>query len=212
MYVGSSRRQAIVEFIRSFVEEHNYPPTVRDIQGGLKISSTSVVEHHLRVLEREGLLRRDFKVSRGMELLGANSRRNTVVVPLVGSIAAGEPIPVPQADAWNTDSGAETLELPSELVRKGKQNVYGLRVKGTSMIDSLINDGDIVLMQPASSANNGEMVAVWLKRDKTVTLKKLYREKDVIRLQPANSAMKPIRVPADDVEVQGKVVGVIRTY
>lgn len=208
---GSSRRQAIVEFIRTFVGEHPYPPTVRDIQNGLNISSTSVVEHHLRTLEREGLLRRDFKVSRGMELVGTSSRRNTVVVPLLGAIAAGEPIPVPQADAWAADSGAETMELPAELVR-GKQNVYGLTVKGNSMVDALINDGDIVLMQPANSANNGEMVAVWLKRDKTVTLKKLYQEKGTIRLQPANSAMKPIRVPADDVEVQGKVVGVIRTY
>ncbi len=207
----SPRRRVILDFIRSFVEEHSYPPTVRDIQYGLNISSTSVVDHHLRALEREGQLRRDCRVSRGMELIGENSRRNTSIVPLVGMIAAGEPITVPQPDAWNTDSGADTLELPSELV-KGKPNVYGLKVKGTSMIDALINDGDIVLMQPAQQAENGEMVAVWLKRDKTVTLKKLYREKDVIRLQPANSAMKAIRVPAEDVEVQGRVVGVIRTY
>lgn len=211
MYEGASRRKAIIEFIRSFVEDHPYPPTVRDIQNGLKISSTSVVEHHLRVLERDGLLRRDFKVSRGMELVGEGSGRNTVLVPLVGAIAAGEPIPVPQPDAW-ADSSGESLDLPSELVRGPKGGVYGLRVKGNSMVDALINDGDIVLMRPASQAENGEMVAVWLRREKTVTLKKLYHEREVVRLQPANTTMKPIRVPAGDVEVQGKVVGVIRTY
>lgn len=207
----STRRQSIVDFIRGFAEEHGYPPTVRDIQEGCTISSTSVVDYHLRALEREGHLRRDFRVSRGLELLGDSGRKTTVLVPLLGTIAAGTPIAVPQADAWEPESGAETLELPTEVTH-GKQNVFGLRVKGDSMIDALIGDGDIVLLQPAKQVENGEMVAVWLKHDKTVTLKKFYREKERVRLQPANSTMKPISVPADDVEIQGRVVGVIRTF
>src|SRR3990172_3357054 len=211
MVGSSSRRHEMIAYIRGFVEEHGYPPTVRDIQNGCNISSTSVVDHHLRTLEREGRLRRDFKVSRGMELLGTASRRNTIAVPLIGRIAAGEPVPVPQPDAWDNTAEAETLELPAELVR-GSHNVYALRVKGTSMVDALINDGDIVLMQQVNQAENGDMVAVWLKADKTVTLKKLYRERGRIRLQPANRAMKPIYTTPDNVEVQGRVVGVIRTY
>lgn len=207
----SFRRQEMMAYIRGFVEEHSYPPTVRDIQNGCNISSTSVVDHHLRTLEREGQLRRDFKVSRGMELLGTAGKRNTIAVPLVGRIAAGEPVPVPQPDAWDNTAEAETLELPAELVR-GSHNVYALRVKGSSMVDALINDGDIVLMQQVNQAENGDMVAVWLKADKTVTLKKLYRERGRIRLQPANRAMKPIYTTPDNVEVQGRVVGVIRTY
>jgi repressor LexA len=207
----SPRRQQIVEFIRNFVEEHGYPPTVRDIQNGCDISSTSVVDFHLRTLEREGHLRRDFRVSRGMELLGGSAgRRETVTVPLVGQIAAGEPVPVPQAGAWDTASEGESLELPSELVHG--DNVYALKVKGTSMVDALINDGDVVLMQQVNRADDGDMVAVWLKDDKTVTLKKIYRERGRIRLQPANATMKPIYSAPDNVEVQGRVVGVIRTY
>lgn len=207
----SPRRRVILDFIRGFVEEHGYPPTVRDIQNGCGISSTSVVDHHLRVLGREGYLRRDLKTSRGLGLFGAQASRNTVVVPLAGAIAAGEPIPVPQPDAWDTVAGADTLELPAELVR-GRRDVYALKVKGNSMIDALVNDGDIVLMQQAPAADDGEMVAVWLKGDKAVTLKRLYREKDRVRLEPANSQMSPIYVAPDEVEVQGRVVGVIRTY
>ncbi|MEW6034145.1 MAG: transcriptional repressor LexA [Chloroflexota bacterium] len=207
----SSRRRAILDFIRDFIEERGYPPTVRDIQNGCHISSTSVVDYHLRALEREGHLRRDLKVSRGLELLGVAGRANMVAVPLIGHIAAGEPMPVPQPDAWDVVSGADTLEVPAELLR-GRSEVYALRVKGDSMVDALIGDGDVVLMQQVNQAEDGDMVAVWLKGERSVTLKRLYREADRVRLEPANSTMAPIYAAPDDVEVQGRVVGVVRAY
>ncbi|MBM3183455.1 MAG: repressor LexA, partial [Chloroflexi bacterium] len=124
-----------------------------------------------------------------------------------GTIAAGEPISVPSAEVWRTEA-IETIQLTDD-VTDGKQ-VYALRVKGLSMIDALIDDGDIVLMQPAHTADNGDMVAVWLKEQQEVTLKKIYREPGRIRLQPANSQMAPIYVNPDVIDVQGKVVGVVR--
>ena len=128
-------------------------------------------------------------------------------MPLLGTIAAGEPIPVPSSDNWRSEA-EDTIELTDEITQ-GKQ-VYALKVRGLSMIDALIDDGDTVLMQPTNSADNGDMVAVWLKDREEVTLKRLFREHDRIRLQPANSQMKPIFVDPANVEVQGKVIGVIR--
>jgi repressor LexA len=202
----SPKQRRLLDFIRDYLEEKDRPPTIREMVRGCGISSTSVVDYNLNILEREGYIRRDAEVSRGIELLGR--RRGGVPVPLIGLIAAGEPIPVPSPDAWTSDS-FETLELPQEMTR-GKENVYALKVKGNSMIDALIGDGDVVLMQAASTAENGEMVATWLKREKEVTLKRLYREKGRIRLQPANEQMKPIYVRPDNVEIQGRVVGIIR--
>ncbi|MBM3149924.1 MAG: repressor LexA, partial [Chloroflexi bacterium] len=132
---------------------------------------------------------------------------NSVRVPLLGTIAAGEPITVPTAEVWRAEA-TETIQLTDDIT-DGKQ-VYALRVKGLSMIDALIDDGDIVLMQPANTADNGDMVAVWLKERQEVTLKKIYREPGKIRLQPANSQMTPIYVDPNEIDVQGKVVGVIR--
>lgn len=206
----SPKRRLILNFIRDFLDEHGYPPSVRDILSGCQISSTSVVDHHLRVLEREGHLRRNLKVSRGLELVG-QPKRNMVTVPIIGLVPAGGPMPVPDSDAWSAMPLEDILELPTELVG-GFRDVYALRVKGTSMIDALIGDGDIVLMRQMNEANDGDMVAVWLKGEKAVTLKKIYREGSRMRLQPANSTMDPIIVDAADVEVQGKVVGVLRTY
>jgi repressor LexA len=130
-------------------------------------------------------------------------------VPVIGTIAAGSPIPVPDNDSWDTAAGAEMVDAPDYLVR-GQENVYALRVKGNSMIDALINDGDLVLMRYVNTVENGEMAAVWLKAEKEATLKKFYAEGARVRLQPANSAMKPIFARAANVEVQGRVVGVIR--
>jgi repressor LexA len=203
----SSKQQQILAFLRRFREGKDYPPTVRDILKACGISSTSVVDYNLRILEREGYIRRDREVSRGIEMLDKTQRR-IVRVPLLGYIAAGEPIPVPASDTWETEP-LDTVEVSSELIR-GKEKVYALKVKGTSMIDALINDGDIVLMQQANTAENGEMVAAWLKKDEETTLKKLYRERNRIRLQPANVQMKPIYADPKNVEVQGKVIGVIR--
>ena len=130
-------------------------------------------------------------------------------IPVIGQIAAGEPIPVPAPGTWDVTASSETLELVGDVVgdRKG---VYALKVKGTSMIDALINDGDIILLQYVNSVENGEMAAVWLKSEKEVTLKKVFREQDTIRLQPANRYMQPLYTKADNVEVQGRVIAVIR--
>ena len=203
----STKQSRILDFLRQFLEDKGYPPSIRDIVKGCKISSTSVVEYNLRILEREGYLRRDREVSRGIELSTRN--RAIVRVPIIGYIAAGEPIPVPSADTWSALGIAESLELTQELTR-GKEGVYALKVKGTSMVDALINDGDLVLMQHVETAENGEMVAVWLKREKEATLKKFYLEPGRIRLQPANEEMKPIYADPEDVEIQGKVIGIIR--
>jgi repressor LexA len=203
----SSKQKRILAFLRRFREEKDYPPTVRDILKGCGISSTSVVDYNLKILEREGYIHRDREVSRGIELLG-KERRRMALVPVIGYIAAGEPIPVPASDTWEMEP-LDTVEVSSELTQ-GKEGVYALRVKGTSMIDALINDGDIVLMQQAATAEDGEMVAAWLKAEGETTLKKLYRERNRIRLQPANSTMEPIYAVSENVEVQGKVVGVIR--
>lgn len=207
MKVLSEKQRRILAFLRRFREEKDYPPTIRDILKGCGISSTSVVDYNLKILEREGHIRRDREVSRGIELLD-KERRRVVRVPVIGYIAAGEPVPVPTSDTWEMEP-LDMVEVSSELTRN-MDRVYALRVKGTSMIDALINDGDIVLMQQVATAEDGEMIAAWLKAEGETTLKKLYRERGRIRLQPANAQMEPIYAAPDNVEVQGKVVGVIR--
>ena len=206
----SPRQKSMLEFIRDFMEEHQFPPTVRDIQSGCSISSTSVVDYNLRILQNRGYLRRFADVSRGIELLGASRPGKDVIrVPIMGNIAAGEPLPIPGAGSRHPDD-IDTVDLPPFLTQ-GKNQVFALRVKGTSMIDALITDGDLVLMEPASKANNGEMVAVRLHDNNEVTLKHFFIEDGIVRLQPANPLMEPILVPADRVSVQGKVVGVVRS-
>lgn len=203
----SAKQQSILRFIRDFLREKDYPPSIRDIQEGCNISSTSVVDYNLKALERMGFLRRDREVSRAIELLDRGSRRTrTLLVPVVGQIAAGQPIPVPGAETFSPNEFEEDIEVTSEMTH-GKENVFALRVKGTSMIDALVNDGDLVLMEPTSAWDNGDMVAVWLKDRQETTLKKIYREDgDRIRLQPANVTMEPIYAHSGDVEVQGKVL------
>ena len=206
----SARQQKILNFIRSFLEKQAFPPTVRDIVRGCAISSTSVADYNLAILEREGYLKRHREVSRGIELLGETAvKANRGAIPLIGTIAAGQPIPVPADESWNAAASAETIEVPTQLLR-GKKNVFALKIKGLSMIDALINDGDIVLMQAASTVENGQMAAVWLKSEKRATLKKVFITPDRIRLQPANSQMKPIYVDPDNCEIQGIVIAVIR--
>ena len=200
----SETRQRILKFIRDFIEDRGYAPTVRDILKGCDISSTAVVQHHLNILEREGHIHRDPEIFRSIKLL---DMKNIVKVPLLGNIAAGEPIPVPESDTWANEA-VETLELTEELTH-GKE-VYALKVRGLSMLDALIDDGDIVLMEPANTADDGDMVAVWLKDKREVTLKRLFREQKMIRLQPSNAQMEPLYVNSENLEVQGKVVGVIR--
>jgi len=204
----SPKQERILDFLRRFLDDKDYPPTVREIVKGCGISSTSVVDYNLNILEREGYIRRGREISRGIELVDSN-RRRLVRVPVIGRIAAGEPIPVPSAETWDNIASAETIDLTEGLTR-GKREVYALRVKGTSMVDALINDGDIVLMEYTNTAENGELVAVWLKGEKEATLKRFYRERDRIRLQPANIDMEPVYAEPENVEIQGKVIAVIR--
>lgn len=202
----SSKQQSILRFIRDFIRDKDYPPSIRDIQDGCGISSTSVVDYNLKALERLGYIRRDREVSRAIELLERGGRRQRrQLVPVVGQIAAGQPIDVPSADTWRQAEFEESIEVTDDMTG-GKENVFALRVKGTSMIDALVNDGDLVLMEQTHSADNGDMVAVWLKDRNETTLKKIYFEGERVRLQPANSTMDPIYVDLDDVEVQGKVL------
>ena len=200
----SDKQSRILQFLHRFYDDKGYLPSIRDIQKGCKISSTSVVEYNLRILEREEYLQRDREVSRGIKLRG----RRIVRVPVIGTIAAGEPIPVPTTDTWSSEV-ADYLDLTEELT-KGKEGVYALKVKGTSMIDALIVDGDLVLMQQVATAENGEMVAVWLKREREATLKRFYLETGRVRLQPANEEMPPIYADPENVAIQGRVIGVIR--
>ena len=203
----SNTRQRILNFIRKFSDEREYAPTVRDIARGCNISTPSVVQYHLNMLEQQGHIRRDPKVFRSIQLVG---RRREVIprVPLLGAIAAGKPIPVPTPDTWTTVP-EETLQLTEE-VTQGKKDVYALKVKGSSMVDAFVDDGDTVLIQQTSKVEDGEMAAVWLKLEQEVTLKKVYHEAGRIRLQPANKEMKPMYYQPDDVEIQGKVIGVLR--
>jgi repressor LexA len=205
----SPRQQKILGFIRGFLADKAYPPTIRDIVNGCGISSTSVADYNLIILEKSGYIRRHREISRGIELLEESTKSNFMVVPVIGQIAAGEPIPVPASDSWSTVASSDTIEVPQELVR-GKKDVYALKVKGLSMIDALINDGDVVLLQFTNSVENGEMAAVWLKNEKRATLKKVFFSPERVRLQPANSQMQPIYADPENVEIQGKVVAVIR--
>jgi repressor LexA len=206
----SGKQQRILDFIRTFIDDHDYPPSIRQIQEACDISSTSVVDYNLRALEKSGHIRRDREVSRAIEILHATGKRSRVIaVPIIGTIAAGQPIPVPAADTWQGYDQSDTIDVTPEMVGN-HENVYALRVKGDSMIDALVNDGDIVLLQSASSAQNGEMVAAWLKSEQEATLKKFYQEGDRVRLQPANQTMAPIVTETSNVEVQGKVIYTFR--
>jgi len=206
----SSKQQQIIDFIRRFLVDRGYPPTIRDIVSGCGVSSTSVADYNLNILAREGYIRRHPEVSRGIELLARSSAlEHRLQVPIIGQIAAGEPIPVPTPDTWDVTASVETLEVTEDLTQ-GREGVYALKVKGSSMVDALINDGDIVLMQYVNVVENGEMAAVWLKDEKEVTLKKFYAEPGRIRLQPANGQMQPIYAEPDNVEIQGRVIAVIR--
>ena len=206
----SSRQQRIIDFLRGFLADRGYPPSIRDIVSGCGISSTSVVAYNLEILRKEGYIRRQRDVSRGIELLNQPpDSEHRLQVPIIGLIAAGEPIPVPAPDIWDVAASADTLEVTADLTR-GREAVYALKVKGTSMVDAYINDGDIVLMQYVNVVDNGEMAAVWLKTEKEATLKEVYVEQGRVRLQPANSQMQPIYTEPDNIEIQGKVIAVIR--
>ena len=209
----SPRRKRILDFIHEFIQENGIPPTVRDIQKACDVSSTSVVDYNLRLLERDGYLNRRPDVARGIELLDDDGQpvSNSPRVPIVGSIAAGLPLPVFSTEDAASSREFDSIEVSPDLTRR-YGDLFALAVKGTSMIDALIDDGDIVVIQPSNQADNGEMVVAWLKGNEEATLKKFYLEGDRVRLQPANSQMDPIYCSAADVEVKGKVVSVIRKF
>ena len=211
----SARQERILEVIREFMRENGLPPTVRDIQRACQISSTSVVDYNLRILQREGYLGRKPDVARGIELpgaggLGVSDEPPVMRVPVVAYIAAGEPLPVLESGVWDSGEPMDTVEVPPEMQKKSAGPLYALRVRGTSMIDALVDDGDVVVVEPTRAASNGEMVVARLRMENETTLKRLYHEGERVRLQPANSTMEPIISAADNVEVQGKVVGIIR--
>lgn len=211
----SDKQERMLAFIEEFIDEHDYPPTVRDIQFGCDLSSTSVVKYNLDRLSEGGYLNRDSEVSRGLAIPGgragsSKSSRDpeTVAVPLMGTIAAGSPFPLPQSDTWS-DPGLEQIDLPQAIVGTG-EGTYALKVKGESMIDALIGDGDLVIMESAQQVRDGQMAAVRLIQEDETTLKYFFPEGDQVRLQPANSQMDPIYARADNVEVMSRVLAVWR--
>ncbi len=213
----SSRQNRILQFIGEFIDDQGYPPTVRDIQRACDVSSTSVVDYNLNILQREGHIRRSTEIARGIEVTTHSRRRADVAhIPVLGFIAAGQPVPVFSPDDLTQNDPLDTLEVSNGMLGgkklSGANDLYALRVRGTSMIEDMIDDGDVVIVKPANQIRDGEMVVVWLKKEKEATLKRLYREGDRVRLQPANSQMDPIYVAADNVEVQGKVVAMFRNF
>ena len=207
----SDRQRKMLDFIRMFSMQSGYPPSIREIGQAVDISSTSVVNYNLNRLVEQGYLDRDQNVSRGLRLTEkvSSPATNTIRVPLVGRIFASEPVPVPGTDSpmFGAD---EAIEITQDLLST-TEDLFALEVKGDSMIDAMINDGDIVVMQRKPEWSNGDMVAVWLKDKEETTLKHIYRDGDTVRLQPANPTMKPIYVEnPEDLEVQGKVMLVVR--
>jgi repressor LexA len=204
----SERQRKILEFIKSFALNNGYPPTIREIGEAVSISSTSVVNYNLNALQKEGLITRDRTVSRGIRLaerLGElRAIADVIHVPLLGRIAAGTPIPVPEGGFVG-----ETIELTRDIIPAGK-DIYALQVRGDSMIDAFINDGDVVVMRHQETASDGDMVAAWLVNEEETTLKRYYHEGSRIRLQPENSRIQPIYVAPDNLRIQGKVLAVIR--
>ncbi|HQL28260.1 MAG TPA: transcriptional repressor LexA [Anaerolineaceae bacterium] len=222
----SPRHKKILAFLEEYQQDKGYPPSIREIGDHTQISSTSVVKYYLNQLEEMGYIERRSNVSRGINLIknaggsilqtmknaAAQAMDQLVTIPLVGNIVAGEPMPVPSSDFsyYDPESGIDIARslLPSS---DPLDQLYALRVHGDSMIDAMVNDGDIVVMKKVDQARNGEMVAIWLADRDETTLKYFYQENGRVRLQPANPSMQPIIIEDPSiVEVQGKVVLVIR--
>lgn len=217
----SERHKKILKFLEKFQEDNGFPPSIREIGENTNISSTSVVNYYLNQLEEMKYIERENNVSRGIRLMrtlegslhkAAQAISEMFTVPVVGRIVAGEPVPVPSSDFsyYDQETGidiARSLLPPKEKT----EDLFALEVQGDSMIDAMVNDGDIVVMRPITTVENGEMVAVWLADRDETTLKYFFNENGKVRLQPANPLMKPIIIdnPAH-VQVQGKVVLVIR--
>jgi repressor LexA len=208
----SDRQREMLDFISKFTQEKGYPPTIRQIGEAVDISSTSVVNYNLNKLEKGGYIARDLKVSRGVRVMDSGNHKlpklgDLISVPVAGYIFASEPVLVGDTPQTATD---EVIELTRDLV-EDTTDLYALRVKGDSMIDAMVSDGDIVVMKKVDRARNGEMVAVWLNDRNETTLKHFYLENGRVRLQPANPTMQPIMIEDPSaVEIQGKVMLVLR--
>jgi repressor LexA len=210
----SERQQNILRFMDRYVATHGFPPTIREIGEATQINSTSVVNYNLNKLVKMGYITRSSTKSRGLRMVKSipGTDRpvkpgNIVQIPLKGQIVAGHPV-----ESFDS-SPEDAIEIvPAMLGGADLSEVFAVRVKGDSMIDAMIQDGDVVIMRRVDSAKNGDMVAVWLEDRNETTLKYFYKENDGrIRLQPAHPTMEPIYVPANCVHVQGRVLSVIRT-
>jgi len=201
------RQRQVYDFISDFVQKHNYSPSYDEIREGLGLNSLATVHKHITNLEKKALLTRDYNRSRSIDLLPPKGRlkqamsvNTTMVLPLMGRIAAGQPI--------EAIENPETISL-GDFVRS--RDVFVLEVRGDSMQDEHILSGDYVLVEKTKTAHNGDIV-VALVEGSDATLKRFYREGDNVRLQPSNATMQPIIKPADIVDIQGRVIGVLRKY
>lgn len=200
------QKQKILQYLKGYIADHNYAPTLTEIAKEFKLSSLATVHEHLGFLEDRGFIRRIAGEERGLKILELPDNnpeaawKPSVMLPLVGLITAGKPIEA-------VERPDESIAVPQEIARN--KNAYVLKVKGDSMIESLIADGDYVVVEKTDFARDGDTVVAMLD-DGTATLKKLFRKKTFIRLQPANKAYKPIDVPS--VVIQGRVLGVMRSY
>ena len=205
-----TRQRRVLKFLEEYLETNEYPPTLREIGRAIGVKSTSLISYYLDQLEKQGRLVRQRSVSRGLRLVNREpprelkARPEIISIPYLGHIVAGAPVPIEPL------SGDESVELSRALLGANTANLFALTVKGDSMIDALIHNGDMVVLRHQERVENGEMAAVWLDEPGETTLKKVYYEGQQVRLQPANPSMGPIYVPADNVRVQGKVVMVIR--
>ncbi|HET8646097.1 MAG TPA: transcriptional repressor LexA [Vicinamibacteria bacterium] len=196
------RQKEILDYLGRYIERRGYAPTIEEIGEHFGLSSLATVHKHLTNLQEKGLVKRAWNRSRALELVPTRVEVKAVELPLLGRVAAGTPIEAVQA--------TETIFVPEDMV--GRRDTYVLQVKGDSMIDEQIRDGDYVIVEDRQTARDGEMVVALLEGE-NVTLKKLYRERDGrIRLQPANAALKPMFVDARAVRIQGVVIGVLRRY
>jgi repressor LexA len=197
----TKRQREILDYLNDFINQHGYAPSLEEIGRRFNLSSLATVHKHLTNLQEKGFIKRAWNRSRSVELIPTRVGQRAVELPLLGYVAAGLPI--------EAVASTETIAVPDSLA--SKRDSYVLRVKGNSMIDEQIRDGDYVVVEDRKTAHNGEMV-IALLGGSDVTLKKFYLEGSQVRLQPANPTMAPITVPASQVQVQGVVVGVMRRY
>jgi repressor LexA len=212
----SERQQRILAFIEQYGEENGYPPTIREIGKAVGISSTSVVKYNLERLKEKGCIDRSKEVSRGLRLVkkapadgaeAAQALRQSIQVPIFGTIAAG--LPIAATGQQDDPYSHELLSVPAEMVPSG-ENIYALKVQGDSMIDALVADGDWIVIRHQETAQPRDMIVAWIKDKEETTLKYYYPEGNHVWLRPANPAYKPIPVAADQLQIQGKVVAVMR--